>query len=74
MRRLRFAVLGAALAYFFDPENGRRRRKSAIKRLARLTSRARNRVESGTEPAPRAEGPEEVETLLHEPGEPALRR
>ena len=38
MRRLRFALLGAALAYFFDPDNGRARRKAAIKRLAELRS------------------------------------
>jgi hypothetical protein len=38
MQRLRYAALGAALAYFFDPENGRARRKDAVKRLARLRS------------------------------------
>jgi hypothetical protein len=36
MQRLRYAALGAALAYFFDPQNGRERRKAAIKRLAKL--------------------------------------
>ena len=36
MRRLRFALLGAALAYFFDPDNGKSRRKAAIKRLGEL--------------------------------------
>ena len=36
MRRLRFALLGAALAYFFDPDNGKARRKAAIKRLSAL--------------------------------------
>ncbi len=39
MKRLRFAALGAALAYFFDPQNGRSRRKNAIKRLATLRRR-----------------------------------
>jgi hypothetical protein len=77
MRRLRFAVLGAALAYFFDPANGTRRRKAAIKRLASLRSRGGSRLTSGPAPAgatpPRAEGVEEVEGLLHEAGEPALR-
>jgi len=39
MRRLRFAALGAALAYFFDPDNGKRRRKLAIDRFAGLARR-----------------------------------
>ena len=38
MRRLRFALLGAALAYFFDPDNGKARRKALIKRLTELRS------------------------------------
>jgi osmotically-inducible protein OsmY len=38
-KRLRFAALGAALAYFFDPNNGKRRRKLAIDRLAGLARR-----------------------------------
>ena len=41
MRRLRFALLGAALAYFFDPDNGKSRRKAAIKRLAGLRAKSR---------------------------------
>ncbi|HEY2218447.1 MAG TPA: hypothetical protein VGH35_03850 [Gaiellaceae bacterium] len=41
MRRLRFALLGAALAYFFDPDNGKSRRKAAIKRLGELRSQPR---------------------------------
>jgi hypothetical protein len=36
VRRLRFALLGAALAYFFDPDNGNSRRKAAVKRLSEL--------------------------------------
>ena len=39
MRRLRFALLGAALAYFFDPDNGKKRRKAATKRLAELRAK-----------------------------------
>jgi hypothetical protein len=38
MQRLRYAAFGAALAYFFDPQNGRERRKGAIKRLAKVRS------------------------------------
>jgi hypothetical protein len=36
MRRLRLLLIGAALAYFFDPENGTGRRKAVVKRLAGL--------------------------------------
>jgi hypothetical protein len=39
VRRLRFALLGAALAYFFDPDNGKKRRKAATKRVAELRSK-----------------------------------
>jgi osmotically-inducible protein OsmY len=46
-RRLRFAALGAALAYFLDPDNGNRRRKEAIKRLAGLSSRHGRRLARG---------------------------
>ena len=41
MRSLRFALIGAALAYFFDPDNGTKRRKAAIKRLAELRAERR---------------------------------
>jgi hypothetical protein len=41
MKRLRFAALGAALAYFLDPQNGSERRKRAVKRLAALANRSR---------------------------------
>jgi osmotically-inducible protein OsmY len=33
LRTLRFAALGAALVYFFDPQNGRRRRAQAKDRI-----------------------------------------
>ena len=41
MLRLRYALIGAALAYFFDPDNGTKRRKGAIKRLAELRAERR---------------------------------
>jgi osmotically-inducible protein OsmY len=44
MTRLRYAALGAALAYFFDPQNGRARRKDAIKRIVRLSQRQGGRL------------------------------
>ena len=42
-QRLRLIALGAALAYFFDPDNGTERRKAAIKKLA--AGRRRRRAE-----------------------------
>jgi osmotically-inducible protein OsmY len=44
MKRLRFAALGAALAYFFDPDNGRRRRKVTADRLTGLSRRHGKRL------------------------------
>jgi osmotically-inducible protein OsmY len=41
MPRFVFAgAIGAALAYFFDPDNGRRRRKEAIERAAKTFRQA----------------------------------
>ena len=44
MTRLRYTAFGAALAYFFDPQNGRARRKDAIKRIVQLSQRQRGRL------------------------------
>jgi hypothetical protein len=52
MRRLRLLLLGAALAYFFDPDNGKSRRKAATERLIEL--RARRRPELADELAGQA--------------------
>ncbi|MGB2873878.1 MAG: BON domain-containing protein [Gaiellaceae bacterium] len=43
-RRFRLIALGAALTYLFDPENGKRRRKVALDRLAGLVRRYGRRV------------------------------
>jgi osmotically-inducible protein OsmY len=43
-RRFRLIAFGAALTYFFDPENGRRRRKVAGDRLAGLFRRHGRRL------------------------------
>jgi osmotically-inducible protein OsmY len=40
-----FAAAGAALAYFFDPDNGKRRRHMAIDRAAALLRRCGRRAE-----------------------------
>ena len=50
MTRLRYAALGAALAYFFDPQNGRARRKETIKRIVRLSQRQRGRLTARAQP------------------------
>jgi hypothetical protein len=47
-RGLRLIALGAALTYFFDRENGKRRRKVAVDRLAGLTRRHGKRLLKGT--------------------------
>ncbi|HEY6148935.1 MAG TPA: BON domain-containing protein [Gaiellaceae bacterium] len=47
-RRFRLLALGAALSYFFDPENGRRRRKVAADRLGSLVRRHGKRAIKGT--------------------------
>jgi hypothetical protein len=47
-RRLRLIALGAALTYFFDPENGKRRRKVTADRLAALVRRHGKRMIKGT--------------------------
>ena len=40
MRKLRWIGLGAALTYFFDPEQGRRRRAMTRDRIAAMFRRA----------------------------------
>jgi osmotically-inducible protein OsmY len=45
MRLLRYIGLGALIAYFFDPENGRRRRAVARDRIPALFRRGSERVE-----------------------------
>ena len=50
MTRLRYAALGATLAYFFDPQNGRARRKDTIKRIVRLNQRQRGRLTARAQP------------------------
>jgi osmotically-inducible protein OsmY len=47
-RKLRLIALGAALTYFFDPENGKRRRKVAADRLVALARRHGKRMIKGT--------------------------
>ena len=50
MTRLRYAAFGAALAYFFDPQNGRARRKDTIKRIVRLSQQQRGRLTARAQP------------------------
>ena len=45
LRLIRYVGLGALLAYFFDPENGNRRRALARDRIPALFRRSTSRVE-----------------------------
>ena len=47
-RRIRLIAFGYALAYFSDPQNGRRRRKMTADRLAALVRRHGSRLVRGT--------------------------
>jgi osmotically-inducible protein OsmY len=49
MRRIRLIALGATLAYFFDPANGKERRKAATKKLAHAVDRIGQKVKSKPE-------------------------
>ena len=48
VRHFRLIAIGAALSYFFDPENGKRRRKTAADRLTALVRRHGGRLVRGT--------------------------
>src|SRR6266480_458144 len=64
MPRFAFAgALGAALAYFFDPDNGRKRRKEAIKRAAKRFRQAGRKAQGVTA---HAQGLKERATHLSE--------
>jgi osmotically-inducible protein OsmY len=67
-RRLRLIALGAALSYFFDPDNGKRRRKTAIDRLAGLSRRHGKRLAKGA--ASQAHGLTQKATHLKEEPKP----
>jgi len=66
--KLRFAALGAALAYFFDPENGKRRRKVTTDRIAGLARRHGRRLGRGM--ASEAYGLKQKATHLKEEPKP----
>ncbi len=67
-KKLRFAALGAALAYFFDPESGKRRRKVTIDRIAGLARRHGRRLGRGI--ASEAHGLKQKATHLKEEPKP----
>ncbi len=67
-RRLRLIALGAALSYFFDPDNGKRRRKAAVDRLAGLSRRHGKRLVKGA--ASQAHGLTQKATHLKEEPKP----
>jgi osmotically-inducible protein OsmY len=68
MPRFAFAgAIGAALAYFFDPDNGRRRRKEAIRKAAKGFRQAGRR---GKGAMSQAQGLKEKATHLKEQAKP----
>jgi len=67
-RRFRLIALGAALSYFFDPQNGKRRRKMTIDRLAGLSRRHGKRLAKGA--AAQTQGLAQKATHLKEEPKP----
>jgi osmotically-inducible protein OsmY len=67
-RRFRLLALGAALSYFFDPDNGRRRRKVAADRLGALVRRHGKRAIKGA--AAHANALKQRSTHLREEAKP----
>src|SRR5688572_6268528 len=67
MKLFRLAALGAALAYFFDPQNGRRRRNVTRDRLAAFFRRGARKTErAGRAVAAEAHGLKQKATPLRE--------
>ena len=67
MRFLRFGALGAALVYFFDPQNGARRRNTTRDRLLSLFRRGgRQAASAGQAVAAEAQGVQQKVTHLRE--------
>jgi osmotically-inducible protein OsmY len=67
MRLFRLAALGAALAYFFDPQNGRRRRNVTRDRLLAFLRRGARKTErAGRAVAAEAHGLKQKATHLRE--------
>jgi osmotically-inducible protein OsmY len=67
MKLFRLAALGAALAYFFDPQSGRRRRNVTRDRLAAFFRRGARKTErAGRAVAAEAHGLKQKATHLRE--------
>jgi osmotically-inducible protein OsmY len=60
-------AIGAALAYFFDPDNGRRRRKIAVDKAGKLARKAGQQAQGA---AAQAQGLKEKATHLSEQEKP----
>ena len=71
LRTIRHVAFGALLAYFFDPDNGRRRRAMAGQRIPALFRRVSERAErTGRSVAAEAEGMKQKATHLKEEEKP----
>jgi osmotically-inducible protein OsmY len=67
-KRIRYVALGAGLAYFFDTENGKRRRKVTGDRLAGMTRRHSRKLAGAA--ASEAHGLKQKATHLREEPKP----
>jgi osmotically-inducible protein OsmY len=73
MRVIRFAALGAALMYFFDPQQGRRRRAMVRDRVvAFFRKRGREAAQAGRAVSAEAYGLKQKATHLQEEPKPDL--
>ena len=71
IRKLRYMAFGALLAYFFDPDNGRRRRAMARDRIpAFFRSMGQSAQRTGGAVAAKAEGAKQKATHLKEEEKP----
>lgn len=71
LRKLRYMAMGAMLAYFFDPQNGRRRRVQARERIPALfRSASRKAEDAGSSVAAEASAVKQKATHLQEEDKP----
>jgi osmotically-inducible protein OsmY len=71
IRKLRYMAMGATLAYFFDPQNGRRRRAMAQQRIPAFFRKASRKAgDAGSTVASEASAAKQKATHLKEEEKP----